>query len=330
MAETVPLAGGEKRWELYKLLAEPVRLRLLVLAGEEELAIGELAEVLGEGQPNVSRQVAPLRRAGLLAVRRQGNRTLVRRAEGVADDPVVADALAAGRSLCEADGSLARVAEVVRARDDAAREFFARARDGELASLPPELPAYLAALAPLIPQRELAVDAGTGDGALLEVLAPVFGRVIAVDRSEAQLDVARLRLARKGYANVELSCADLDDPSLRERVSARGGADVVFASRVLHHAPRPGTALASLRRLCRPGGAVVVLDYRPHDDERMRDQQADMWLGFAEEDLLRFATGADLEAPTIQKIPALRCGDGPDGHLDWQVMVARRPNSDDD
>ena len=40
---TVTAAASTTRWELYRVLAEPVRLRLLALAGEEELAIGELA-----------------------------------------------------------------------------------------------------------------------------------------------------------------------------------------------------------------------------------------------------------------------------------------------
>ena len=52
--------GSTSRWELYRVLAEPVRLRLLALAAEEELAIGELAGLLSESQPNVSRHVAPL------------------------------------------------------------------------------------------------------------------------------------------------------------------------------------------------------------------------------------------------------------------------------
>src|SRR5260221_491234 len=63
-----------ERWELYRVLSEPVRLRLLALAQQEELAIGELAELLGESQPNISRHAAPLKQAGLLAVRKQGTR----------------------------------------------------------------------------------------------------------------------------------------------------------------------------------------------------------------------------------------------------------------
>src|SRR5882757_11115388 len=96
--------GSTTRWELYRVLAEPVRLKLLALAAEEELAIGELAELLGESQPNVSRHVAPLKQAGLVVVRKQGTRALVGLRDGVADDPVIADALASGRALSEADG----------------------------------------------------------------------------------------------------------------------------------------------------------------------------------------------------------------------------------
>src|SRR5689334_21602873 len=136
-------APATARWELYRLLAEPVSLRLLALAGEEELAIGELAELLREGQPNVSRHVAPLRKAGLLSVRKHGTRVLVRLSERADSDPVVRDGVGAGRDLCESDGSLARVPEIVAQREASAREFFGATRsERDPAELPAELPAY--------------------------------------------------------------------------------------------------------------------------------------------------------------------------------------------
>src|SRR5690606_13322669 len=116
--------------------------------------------------------------------------------------------LAAGRALCEADGSLERIAEVLTAREAPARAFF-DAPGEEPEAWPSELGAYLAALAPLVARRGFAVDVGTGDGAFLEVLAPIFERVLAVDRSEAQLARARARLSRRGYSNVELALAEL-------------------------------------------------------------------------------------------------------------------------
>ncbi len=331
-------ASSSQRWELYRVLSEPARLRLLALASHEELSIGELAELLEESQPNVSRHAAALRHAGLLDDRREGTRTLVRVSSEAARDPVVIDALASGRSLCEQDGSLARIGSVLRAREAAAREFFARPFKAKVDAVPAELAAYLAALAPLLSRRALALDAGTGDGRLLEVLAPVYERVVAIDRSEAQLGRARDRTAARGFANVTFIHGELDAPELRRAVDQASrksasrpgapkhgeGADAVFASRVLHHAPQPGRVVSQLASLCAAGGALVVLDYARHDDESMREQ-ADVWLGFEAAELRRFARSASLEDTHVTAIPAPFCGDGPDKDLTWQVMVARKP-----
>lgn len=317
------------RWELYRLLGEPIRLRLLTLAGEDELAVGELAELLAESQPNVSKHVASLRRAGLLAMRKQGTRAFVSLV--ATEDAVVADALRAGRALCEEDGSLGRVAQIVRARDQAARELFARGDEVELdpGELPAELPAYLSAIAPLLPHRALAIDAGTGDGRLLDVLAPIFDRVIGVDRSAARLARAQARVDRRGYPNVELALGEVDDAAVRRRLKKAGGADVVFASRILHHAPKPKKLIESLADLARSGGAVVVIDYQPHEDERLREAQADLWLGFDPAELADLAREAGLVRPTVRPLPPGVRGGGPDAHVGWQVLVARRPAAND-
>jgi ArsR family transcriptional regulator len=314
-------ASSSPRWELYRLLAEPVRLRLLALAAEEELSIGELAELLSESQPNVSRHTSALRQAGLLHDRREGTRTLLRMAAEAARDPVVADALASGRGLCEKAGTLARIPEVLQAREAASHEFFARPTRAKADAPVSEVGAYLAALAPLLPHRDLAVDAGTGDGRLLDVLSPLYERVIAVDRSDAQIAQARERAAARGMKNVTLLRAELDAKELRRAIPH--GADAVFASRVLHHAPQPARVVAQLAGLCAPGGALVIIDYARHDDESMREQ-ADVWLGFDAAELRRFAKAAGLEDPRVAKIPSPLCGDGPDKHLPWQVLVARR------
>lgn len=324
MESTAPTAGA--RWELYRLLAEPVRLRLLALAADEELAIGELAELLREGQPNVSRHVAPLRKAGLLAVRKHGTRVLVRLAESAESDPVVADGVEVGRALCKADGSLARMAEVLAQRDENARAFFASSSgaSSDPGQLPEELPAYLTALSLLIGQRTLAVDAGCGSGPVLDLLAPVFKEVIAVDREQVQLALAALRLKRRGYGNVTLLCEHFDSPRVRELVEERGGADVVFASRVLHHAPKPSSAIESLAGLLRPGGALLVVDYAPHENDELREQQADLWLGFSREELVSFARRAGLVEASVQPIGSGLCGSGADSNVAWQCMIARR------
>jgi DNA-binding transcriptional ArsR family regulator/ubiquinone/menaquinone biosynthesis C-methylase UbiE len=338
-----PLPGSSystaaDRWELYRLLADPIRPRLLALAAHEELAIGELAELLRESQPKISRHAAALREAGLLAARKQGTWTLLRLAPHADEDAVVNDAVASGMSACEADGTVARIEDVLRARDAATREFFAREGRPLKAGPPDELAAYLAALAPLLPHRSLAVDAGTGDGSLLEVLAPVFQRVIALDRSPAQLELAEARVRRRGFTNVELIQSELGDPKVEELCAQKGGADAVFATRVLHHAGTPSLAVSALVKLARSspasrsegarGGAVCILDYEAHDDQNLREQQADIWLGFEPAALKRMAEDAGLIDIHLRSLPASWQGEGPDRHLPWQVLVGwRRPRA---
>jgi DNA-binding transcriptional ArsR family regulator len=292
---------ADARWHLYRLLADPARLRLLALAAEAELSVGELADLLDQTQPNVSRHASPLRQAGLLDDRRDGTRTFLRLTASSAGDPVVLDALSEGRRLCGEEGSLARVRDVVRARDARTREYFATAHlDGE-----PEggdLGAYLFALGALLPRRGLAVDAGTGDGTVLEAIAPLFARVVAVDRSQARLDKARRRTTAREYDHVEFVCGEVDGAEVRRTVGT--GADVVVAGRMLHHAPVPGDTVMALAALLAPGGRLLVVDYGPHGNESFRESEADVWTGFEPSELTSFATEAGLTDVRVLAIPS--------------------------
>jgi ArsR family transcriptional regulator len=318
--------AADARWQLYGLLADPVRLRLLALAGEAELSVGELAELLNQTQPNVSRHAAPLRRAGLLADRRDGTRTFLKLTHAATTDAVVADALSEGRKLCAAEGSLEAVSSVVRARDSRTREYFASAHHLDAEPEGGDLAAYLFALGALLPRRGVAVDAGTGDGTLLEAIAPFFSRVIAVDRSEARLSRARRRAQARGYQHVEFMCDEIDGPDVRRAVA--GSADIVVAGRLLHHAPVPGDMMTALAALLAPSGRLLVVDYGPHGNEAFREAEADVWTGFEPEELLGFAAEAGLTDARVVAIP----GDfwpaskkAQASRVPWLALVAAKP-----
>lgn len=321
------LVESDKRWELYRVLGEPVRLRLLALGAAEELSVGELSELLSENQSNVSRHLAALRKLGLLQERRQGTRVLVRLRPEVTADAVVSDALQAGRALCSAEGVFERLPALIQHRDSAAREFFRRGSNAEDDAPPAELPAYLSAISWLLPRRELAVEVGTGGGRLLEVIAPLFDRVVAIDREQAQLDRAAQRMAARGHKHVELLCAELSSEAGVRDLPVLGRADVVFASRVVHHAPRPTDAVRALAALAKPGGSLLILDYDAHEDEHMREEQADLWLGFSAAELLGFAAEAGLVRAAVHHLPQAFHPVGPDAHLTWHVLLAQKPES---
>lgn len=306
------------RADLFRLLGDEDRLRLLALCAEDELTVGELAALLGESQPQVTKKSQPLRDAGLLVARRDGTRTLLR--SQAVTDVVVDAALAEGTSICARDGSLARVAQVVAQREETSRRFFAEG----VTEAPPapgsELFGLLTIFAPLLPGRALAVDIGTGDGAMLSLLSPLYDRVIAIDRSPARLARCAARIAAAGLPNVRLREGEVDDADLAVEVAQRGGADLVMMARVLHHAARPDDALASAARLVRRGGHLIVVDYLPHADESMREQ-GDVWLGF---DPARLRAGLDAAHLEVVALSPLLTPDRPA----LQVAIGRQPQRD--
>ncbi|HVK76334.1 MAG TPA: methyltransferase domain-containing protein [Kofleriaceae bacterium] len=307
------------RADLFRLLGDESRLQLLALCAEEELTVGELAALLAESQPQITRKSQPLREAGLLAARRDGTRTLLRAQLG--DDAVLAAALAEGRALCLRDGSLARIAAVVAQREEASRRYFderAVAGDGDAAAAPAgELTAWLPVLAPLLPGRALAVDVGTGEGTLLPLLSPLYERVVAVDRSAARLARCATRLAAWGLPNVRLREGDVEDAGLAEDIGQRGGADLVLMARVLRHVARPQDAIAAAARLLRPGGHLAIVDYLPHDDESTREH-GDVWLGFDPTKLRTWIDRAKLDLLTLAPLPGRE-------RLPLQLAMGKKP-----
>ncbi|NVB78140.1 MAG: methyltransferase domain-containing protein [Kofleriaceae bacterium] len=305
------------RADLFRLLGDEDRLRLLALCAEEELTVGELAQLLGESQPQVTKKSQPLREAGLLATRRDGTRTLLK--TELETDPVLGAAIEEGRSLCSRDGSLSKVPRVVAQREDLSKRLFESAQS-ELPPAPADasLLAWAPLLAPLLPGRTLAVDIGTGEGALLPLLSPLYERVIAVDRSAARLAQCGARIASWGLPNVRLREGSVEDPAVAEEITSRGGADLVVMARVLVHASRPQDSIASATRLLRAGGHLAVIDYLPHDDESLREQ-GHVWLGFEPGKLRTWLDAAKLYTLTVQPFHQ------PFVQPSLQIAVGRKP-----
>ena len=306
------------RADLFRLLGDEDRLRLLALCAEEELTVGELAQLLNESQPQITKKTQPLREVGLLAARRDGTRTLLK--SDLEQDAVIDAAVAEGRRLCSKDGSLAKVARVIAAREDLSKKLFdAPAEEPAPVVFDQTLAQWLPIFAPLLPGRALAIDAGTGEGALLPLLSPLYERVIAVDRSAARLARCAARLAAWGLANVRLREGSIEDSAaLAEEVLPRGGADLVIISRVLHHLGRPQDAIAAATRLLKPGGHLAIVEYVAHDDESLREH-GHVWLGFDPAKLNQWLLAAGLTPLTTQPLPTPH-------HPPLQLAIGKNPS----
>jgi ubiquinone/menaquinone biosynthesis C-methylase UbiE len=133
------------------------------------------------------------------------------------------------------------------------------------------------------------LDVGTGTGFIASGLAPQSRTVIAVDNSPAMLAVARNNFAALGARNVIIVEAELESLPLSD-----GGVDAAVANMVLHHAPDPAAMLTEMARVVRPGGMVAIADEIEHSYEWMREEQADIWLGFRQSQVAGFFQQARL------------------------------------
>ncbi|MGD0530626.1 MAG: methyltransferase domain-containing protein [Polyangiaceae bacterium] len=104
-----------------------------------------------------------------------------------------------------------------------------------------------------IPGDANVVEVGCGTGQMSLFLATADRTVIGADLTRASLALGAAASRRFGVDKVRFIETDLRQPGLRE-----GAFDVVYSSGVLHHTPDPRASFASLARLAKPGGIVVL------------------------------------------------------------------------
>ena len=182
--------------------------------------------------------------------------------DGVADEPAV-----------RADE--ARLQEILRLRtENFETHGSADTRDARQLVPGRSWAAWARALGMLLPPYDVA-DLGCGEGYLTIEAARWARRVVAVDRSAAVLERARALAKRRRIANVVWKQGELEKLPLKD-----GSVDVALLSQALHHAGRPEKAIAEAVRITRPGGRVLILDLREHQEEWVRSKLGDRALGF--------------------------------------------------
>ncbi len=267
--------------KILRVVADPNRLRILLLLEREELSVAELQEILAMGQSTISTHLSQLKQAGLVEDRRTGKNSLYRlkRENGAG---VLAELLNQARQeLPESKPDQAAVKRVLRKRQDKMRAFFddVAGRFGRSYVPGKSWKSVAEALLKLMPPLVIA-DLGAGEGAFSLLLAQRAKQVIAVDTSARMVEVGRQQAKRQGVKNLDYRVGDMEEVPIDD-----ASVDLVFFSQSLHHALHPGRAVAEAWRILKPGGRIAVLDLTKHRFEEARELYADEWLGFSEVEL---------------------------------------------
>jgi ArsR family transcriptional regulator len=265
-----------------RMLADPTRLRLILLLEQEELSVAELQDILGMGQSRISSHLAQLKRAGVVADRRSGKNVYYGLAQADGQDAARAKVSELTRTLARelpettTDRTALKVA--LRKRQDKARAYFDELAGKFGRSYVPgrSWQALAHTLITLLPAQNVA-DLGAGEGTLSQLLAKTAKHVIAIDNAPKMVEFGAKLAAEHGFGNLEYRLGDIEDPPIDT-----GTIDLAILSQALHHAIHPERAIAAAHRILRKGGRLVILDLLSHQFERARELYADHWLGFSE------------------------------------------------
>ena len=291
----------------YRLLGDEARLRLLRLLSLERLNVTELTAVLGLAQSGVSRHLKLLKEAGFIEEQRSAGFTYYTLADlrkqgwGSLWDSLAEQFAQAGKDP-EVKADHTRLQEVLRLRKENFREHAADPRDNRQLVPGRSWVAWSRALGLLLPTLRVA-DLGCGDGYLTIESSRWAGRVVGVDRSPTVLARARLLAQRRRATNVTWKRGELEKLPLDT-----GSFDLALLSQALHHAVNPNRALAEAVRILVPGGRLLILELREHDEEWVRDKLGDQVLGFGEIRLRQLLSEAGL-AGVRTSIGASKAGD---------------------
>ena len=286
--------------KILRVLADPNRLRILLLLAAEELSVAELQEILAMGQSTISTHLSQLKQAGLVEDRRTGKSSLYKQ---MAVEGTLAGLLTEARQqIPEAELDQIAMRRVVKKRQDKMRAFFdsVAGRLGKDYVPGRSWKSMAEALLRLMPPMVIA-DLGAGEGAFALLLAQRATKVIAVDSSAKMIEVSRELALRHGVKNVEYRLGDMEELPIDD-----AAVDLVFFSQSLHHALHPERAIQEARRILVPGGRIVVLDLLKHRFEEAREIYADEWLGFSDaelETMLEKAGFVNLQTSVVHKEP---------------------------
>lgn len=284
--------------KILRVVADPNRLRILLLLQDEELSVAELQEILAMGQSTISTHLSQLKQADLVEDRRVGKSSLYSLRLDPAEDLLDRLLQQAKAEIPEAGADREAMRRVVKKRQDRMRTFFdsVAGRMGKDYVPGKSWKGVAEALLRLMPPMVIA-DLGAGEGAFALLLAQRATKVIAVDTSAKMIEVGREQAQRNGVTNVEYRLGDMEELPIDD-----ASVDLVFFSQSLHHALHPERAVHEAARILRSGGRIVILDLVKHRFEEARELYADEWLGFSEPELEAMLEKAGLHEVQISVV----------------------------
>lgn len=285
-----------------KAISDETRIRILHILSFGAFSVNEVVEILGMGQSRISRHLKILTEAGLIGSRREGSLVysfLPDEEEMSLKFPVELTKLLLSykEDLPSREKDQKMVHQILEAREKKSKTFFDGVAESwerlQEETLHPKL--YRSWILQELPTCENILDLGCGPGGLIPFLLNKAKHVTGVDNSSRMIENASIHFAKNPSVSL------IQTPMEHLPLSANSY-DAVVASMVMHHISHPPTVLEEIARVLKPGGVFCIVDLQKHNAEYMRDNFADLWLGFEPELFESWLSNAGFKVESMGEI----------------------------
>ncbi|TGM06459.1 ArsR/SmtB family transcription factor [Leptospira jelokensis] len=285
-----------------KAISDETRIRILHILSFGAFSVNEVVEILGMGQSRISRHLKILTEAGLIGSRREGSLVY----SFLPDEETLGLRfpmeltkllLSYKEDLPSREKDQKMVHQILEAREKKSKSFFDGVAESweklQEETLHPKL--YRSWILQELPVCENILDLGCGPGGLIPFLLNKAKHITGVDNSSRMIENASILFGNN-------PSVDLIQTPMEHLPLANNSCDAVVASMVMHHISHPPTVLEEIARVLKPGGVLCIVDLGKHNAEYMRDNFADLWLGFEPELFESWLSNAGFRVEAIGEI----------------------------
>ncbi len=154
----------------------------------------------------------------------------------------------------------------------------------------------------ILNDKSKVLDFGSGEGYLSRNIASFVSEVIAVDASPGMLIQLQQKAHAQGIQNITVIRNDESEIPLESEEI-----DTICCSMVLHHIAKPQMVMKEFARVLKSNGTLFIADYLTHNDEQMKEELFDIWMGFDQKEIENWLlqTGFRINKSIIENV----CGD---------------------
>ena len=260
---------------IFKVINEPRRRRILSVLDGNEFSVQELQHILNLGQSIISAHLAQLKHNNLVYARRQGKYIIYRlnSEKGIYND-ILQSILSIIKNEEWYQRDIQQVQKILQKKKETSLSFYEGLESQNKRSPGQTDHSFAIALMRSIHNKRI-VDIGCGSGKLAKEFS-LRNTVLGIDINKKQIQMAK-KLYNKEIQNNNLYYKK----GTAERLELQDNSqDIIIFSHSLHHVEHPIIALNECYRVLSSKGILLILDLHTHNEIWLKERLGDVHLGF--------------------------------------------------